>query len=814
MRRMKLYNVMSLLCSLLAVSMSSCVKEDFESPLAKDNDKAVNITISVAQAPNHTVSRAAIESYRTDRCWINRLDIVLTDGQKITKIIPFDENTTELIAPDEFGVTGLVEGSGTFPVKPADGVNTDIKFRISPEDMKNVADIYIVANYINESGIMTTLPLTVGSSISNLLLLKQGLPSGEAGVYCTMFGHINKITNSAEEVTDKYKKYTVELKRTIAMITLAIDGSKLHDGVVITPMQAKLVNVPKTCYISKYLSNKPADVNDIEPKGDLVFQLANSWPPVCNNTTKGKGVADAQGVTPYEFPTPADEENMEWWGAASGPHGTGSLVKPLFMFENMQGTGKAVENQIDKEPLSTEVKDLCSYIEVEASYRHSVNLGGNANIGNLSGKITYKFYLGNNVTDNFDIERNKHYMLTLRLSGWGGLVEEGVINADENYVPNSDLSWRVVTELTQGGGVLNNVMEVPANGSRIDFVLEGYPDLNTILGGGNKYHIVFKNGNNNKIWVKNSQNNTWVENPGNSNAGFYLFDENNDGKGPYLLKIYVKPLGNDQFNGIVTNKALTTVEKWKTDGYTEFSFEFKGFTPATLNDPVTIRQWLPMPVMTPEANGNPNNAPFYFSRFDIYHGDELPWGHSQMVDKDLWDANTGLMTATESLDIWNSFGTESPHQEYTRENGFHKTVAYFATNYRDNTLGEINFNDGLPQTMMAYAFFSAANAEPITGGMFALSPTDAEALTHYGLASKEEWAQIEQYGVTDDNYPILPGTQYWTSTIDNTDGTKNLVYMAGSGGSVTAYKRDQLFKGRMVYYKDAKATPNGVKNNP
>lgn len=793
------------MCCLLAATISSCVKEEWGN--SGDKNKALNLTINVAGVGDKAITRAGetVYSPRTDRSTITYLDVVLANRGNVEKILSFD-NTTSTIDPAEFDRTGLI--LGTFPVTPIDGVVTGIKFRIGKTDMEDVTDIYVVANYINESGTLSHLPLQI-RTVDQLNDLKQGIPNSGNSILCTMFGHINMVTDQPTMSGEQTKDYTIALKRTIAMITLAIDGSKLHDGVVITPMQAKLVNVPKTCYISKYLSNKPADVNDIEPKGDLVFQLANSWPPVCNNTTKGKGVADAQGVTPYEFPTPADEENMEWWGAASGPHGIGSLVKPLFMFENMQGTGKAVENQIDKEPLSTEVKDLCSYIEVEASYRHSVNLGGNANIGNLSGKITYKFYLGNNVTDNFDIERNKHYMLTLRLSGWGGLVEEGVINADENYVPNSDLSWRVETSLTQGGGVLNNVMEVPANGSRIDFVLEGYPDLNDLK---NNQHIVFKDGNNNQIWVKSrtaTTNQGWVVAPGDKFVGDYLFP---NGDGTYTLHIYVKPLGNTEFTSMTAG--LTTVEDWKAKGYRELSFWFKNFTPATLNDPVIIRQWLPMPVMTPEANGNPNNAPFYFSRFDIYHGDELPWGHSQMVDKDLWDANTGLMTATESLDIWNSFGTESPHQEYTRENGFHKTVAYFATNNRDKTLGEINFNDGLPQTMMAYAFFSAANAEPITGGMFALSPTDAEALTHYGLASKEEWEQIEQYGVTDDNYPILPGTQYWTSTIDNTDGTKNLVYMAGSGGSVTAYKRDQLFKGRMVYYKDAKATPNGVKNNP
>ena len=415
----------------------------------------------------------------------------------------------------------------------------------------------------------------------------------------------------------------------------------------------------------------------------------------------------------------------------------------------------------------------------------------------MNGNITYRFYLGNNVTSDFNIERNKHYMLTLQLSDWGGLTEDGYIGPDGNWNANGGgASWRVDATF-QNTGIVGNILEIPANGSRVDIELVGYNNV------GNNVHLKYSEtgSGSNQVWVKD-RNKGWIINPSTTNLNNVLF-KNNDGTS--TIQIYVKPIGKTELETI--GGALTTVEEWMEKGCRDLDFYIEGTKDPKLDVSFTIRQWLPMPVMDPADVGtstNPNHAKLYFSRFDIYHGKIMPWCHEQLQNKDLWSI---LVTDQNTLNIWNDFETQTPLQTYDRTNGFHKTVAYFATNDQQGTLGEIDFNDGLPQTMMAYAFFGAANAEAITGGMFVQNAADATTFSHYGLPSIEEWEKIEKYGKYDSRYPLLPGLQYWTSTIDNEDGSKNMVYTMGTGTAGASPKvRSQMYPGRLVYRKDAKAT--------
>lgn len=802
------------MCCLLVASISSCVKDDWVNP---NGDKALSLTISVSGMDDKAITRAGEYSSRTDRSTITYLDVVLANREKVERILNF-QNGTPTIGADNFEETGLI--SGTFPVTPVDGITTGIKFRIGKTDMKNVTDIYLVANYINEGGTLSHLRAQDVQTVTALNALKQGTPTNlTAGALCTMFGHINMVADQPDDSDEQQKNYTVSLERTLAMITLAIDGTELADGVVITPVSVRLGNVPKTCTINGSYANK-ADANNRVDDGQEILSLNRSWAAVCNGTTAGKLGEGNQPVVPYAWPTgfswdDVENGNIANYIAANGPHGTGEAVFPLFMFENEQGThGGTNMDETKKDPATTDDnKKNFSYIEVKAAYQHSIQLDGSDKVGNRFGNITYKFWLGADVLSNFDVERNKHYMLTLKLSGLGGLIEDGRVDENGNWIAEGGgASWRVTTSFSNSGIVDSDVLEVPANGSRVDLVLAGYPTPRESIG--NNVHFEFSGGKNNPIWLYSPTSNAWIEAPGNKWIGDYLI-ENPDGT--YTIRIYLKPVGTTEFNGIYngtitgagasgTGQApLNTVDKWAQYGYRQLSFGIKGFSDNTLNRTIYVKQWLPMPVM--ESGTNPYDQTLFFSRFDIYHGEMLPWCHEGMHNMNLLppivDEHTQLKT--DGLNIADN-GTS---QTYNRENGFHKTVAFFRTNIYNNMQGQISFNDALPQTMMAYAFYAAANAETASSGMFVQTPDAVTSLTHYGLPSVEEWERIEKNGRFDSRYPITAGVQYWSSTVYDDDGTKSMVYMMGTGksGAIPA-ERSRKHLGRLVYRKNITATPD------
>lgn len=358
-------------------------------------------------------------------------------------------------------------------------------------------------------------------------------------------------------------------------------------------------------------------------------------------------------------------------------------------------------------------------------------------------------------------------MLTLKLKGWGGLVEEGVIT-DNNYNKDSDVSWRVDYDAI-GNGVVDDKLDVPAAGSRVDITLVG--DYSKIKQG--QDHLRYETtGASNAVWVKEN-NGTWTSNPSTAKLTDLIIS---NGDGTYTIKVYVQPLGGTAFNTLAT--PLNNYEAWTTQGYVEHKFTLDVKSNSSLADEFTIRQWLPMPVMVdsngnPLSSTNPNDAAFYFSRFDIYHGELLPWGST-------------------SIDL--SSSTD-------KTNGFANTVTYF-----NQDKNNINFNDGQPTSIMEYAVFESANAELPATGMFNQSPQIVTTMNYYGLATVEEWKWIELYGIQDLNYPMTLGTLYWTSSTTDT-GTASYVYQYGTAGTSKQIKaRGNKYTGRLVYHKNNQVT--------
>lgn len=758
-------NIWVAACILMGGTLfNSCTDELDGKSVINTGTEGINLSISVDGMREKVLTRAET-SDRKDKSEIHDLHIILASGDKIKKV--FSVESTEFGSDQSETSTGLESD-------PSFGTG-DISYHISQEDAKGVDYVYVVANYADFS-------ITESNTVTELKASKVGYSFGD--LYSPMFGEValdGSSTNNHGHTNGS--TYSVELKRTLAMITVGMKGENLRSGIVITPQRITLKQVPTSCTLGEgYKAASEADIN----KDGYGYQELR-WAPIAN---------DGEHATT----SPAN------------PHSNDPDVIPLFMCENMQGADENISEQTGKVPSYSNQRPTCSYIEVTADYEYYKELDSNApsSIPSiLTGTITYRFYLGENITNDFNVERNKHYQLTLNLSGWAGLVEDGKIT-NGNYTPNNpEVGWRVDTDLTElNEGFVNTEMNLPIGGCRFDVIVAtnniGSLKLQYGERGIANYPGEVETGNNNR-WVFVKTKDGWSSS-GNALNG--NFDAKDNGDGTYTLSFYAKPWTKEDIDDVVENHSdLNSIDQWIEMGYRYITFEFS--KTGGDNSTLTVRQWLPLPVMEPGLSGStPADAELYYSRFDIaYNNLERPllrWGPQAYDNINLTsEGDEHGQLVTTGLGI--TANSDVPNGEFNPEYGFHNQVAFFITDQQGQKA--INFSAALngdaTPSALDYATFIAANAEnPGTGendnGLVIENASDANGQHHYALASKEEWAKIEQYGVLQNFLPV----PYWTS---NMKGTQSYVYIYGSGGKTDLRNRSDLYRARMVYHKNNEA---------
>ncbi len=753
-----------LLGLLLLPAVVACIQEDY--PAANPNDcskcQEVELVISSHQLASRAVTRAGY-SQRTDLSLIKTLDIVTMDAEgTVLETYRVDETVTPVT---EEGVTGLL--TSELPVEGGANDEDAIVYRLSAEDADGVAQVAVVANYIDASGELAFLPTV--STLSDLQQLKQGAMAADNDV-CSMYGELNKITPG-----DANK---IWLNRTLAMVTLQLkidtDGDdKLKDGIIIKPTQIDLVNVPTACALGA--DNVPAAAGDIQSEGQTFTVVSN-------------GLSNIDAT--YAQRAPDVEPDQAHYGMDA---------YTLFLFENKQGTGSEEPTNGDKQPMN----GYCSYIVVTADYEYHPELVGESG-SIVRGTVKYKFCLGKNATTDFNVERNTHYKLTLTLAGWGGLEQNGSIQNGTINVNFSDEEayWRVEQELTEfGGGVVNDKVMIPVGGSHVIINIVGDEYDN------DKLHLSYEDrGGANEIWAK--LNGQWIVNP--SEGKLYEYLEGEDGN--YQLHLFVMPWSYSEWK--LKMQGYTSVQQWlnSPDSYRVLNFKIRQGN--NVWDTFDIYQYAPLPVLVNDdgsqiAESDFAEATLFYSRFDILDGKAMRWGPEYYDNVDLRPTTAGgqLITDPTQLDITDPDGSGA--RAYDPAYGFHNQVAFFVTDKEGGPY--IQFNDGLPERMMDYCTFTSANAEDPDGGeigsMFVSMVQNTCHMHHYALASKEEWEKIVQYGVQSDTWPIAP-VPYWTSSFSE-DGTENYVFNPYTE-TAEPRPRSEEHVGRMVYHVNNKAEFGGI----
>lgn len=107
---------------------------------------------------------------------------------------------------------------------------------------------------------------------------------------------------------------------------------------------------------------------------------------------------------------------------------------------NAQG----VTDNLDQTRKSLEEKPDASYVELEAEYRYRED-------GTIryAGTIRYRFCLGENIFNDYNVFRNTHYAVTLQLDRWCGASEGGYVMDGQLGSVKNGTSWRVDMELEE-----------------------------------------------------------------------------------------------------------------------------------------------------------------------------------------------------------------------------------------------------------------------------------------------------------------------------------------------------------------------------
>lgn len=735
---------------LMGGMLAGCIRDEAGMPCGKS--KGVNLVISVAGMSNKQLTRADQTSERTDRSRIEDMNIVLADASGVIQEIIYVPNPTTGTTDPGMENNGLINGS-----LPVD--NGTLVYHVGSTSWAGKSKIFVVCNYwqVDENGNIIEHKknlnecLAVGTStINDLEALKQGTPFVAGIQTSTLFGEAIK-----GEGTDSHggQIYNCELKRTTAMITVAITSGfgdeKLKDGVKITPRSIQLHNVPTQCNIG--IHNTIGE-NDISGTPDGLMQQVG-WDPL----------------------TSANH------GTTVGGHDNNPNIVPLFMFENRQGImDNAGNNQIQKAP-DLGKENYCSYLEVTADYLY-IPQNPDENQKYISGPIKYRLYLGEDIFKDFNVWRNKHYQVTLSLKGMGGLVEDGRTNPDGSYKGDGEgASWRVVSDdVTGGGSFLTDGLNMATNGflSYVGFVKEA----------GHKYGL-YAPGNKGWLWAANNNGapTSWIPDQPTEWTEIAEFKGEDCGgeEGAYYFLLYAQTWLDDVDPW--ENAGGITISSWIEHGYREQILKLYDFTSKKDVATLVARQWLPMPVMVddngnPITSGNPNDASFYYSRIDVYEGREIPWAPTE------FDNTTSLNTT--NFRYYTNAGFSNT-RNYNPDYGFDNTVALYGTN-----MGAFSFQSdyGRPGTAMGVAIFRAGNAVSSSGGNTNYS---FDELGRIGLPTEKEWEKIKQYGVVDMRFGFS-NVPYWTSTMD---GTKTKTFNPISG-SVSSEDRQVKHRTRLVYHKN------------
>lgn len=449
---MKFYkHILLLPVLMLSVLLSSCEdKFDYSSQIIGEGESLVQATLEFKPSVttlggSRTVGNAisnintlAIVIYNAQGELVDLIDNVKTTEYKFKDLTP----TTQKPSDYPNGANGEDISSDNATAK----VQFEMKLPYGRYYM------YAVAN------LGKTLTPDEVQTIDKLKAIECTWNANNISANAQMFGYFtNDVTTGNTAFTETDPTVTVNkknvalhswIKRLASKVTIAFDGSGLHQGIVVYIHNVSIRQIPLTCTLGE--GNKPTAENQVSPArfNESVPDTAQVLYYNNDGFTNAKSDYDYSG-----------EKYLKWLQVANGagPENDGHLCyenqgvnsPALFFYENMQGVHpdkpkEQQRNQVGtnvgpadnrpKDYISEDYKDgveFGTFIEVEAYYQCNA-------VPSSSGPIRYRFMLGQNTSDDYNAIRNRHYKLTLGFIGYANQPDwhiEYVLESPEIYAP-------------------------------------------------------------------------------------------------------------------------------------------------------------------------------------------------------------------------------------------------------------------------------------------------------------------------------------------------------------------------------------------
>ena len=233
-------------------------------------------------------------------------------------------------------------------------------------------------------------------------------------------GEDNKNRAPAITLSSQTVRMQAWLKRVVSKLTIGFDGSKLNPGIDIYIKSVAIKDAAKECFLGH--DNSAGQKNDLREQ--LPIGLISPEDDRCNlvydESVGAEGISINSEKTAFPRQKDDDVVSSDSWkafihGSLENPNPKYNL-KPttLYFFENLQGVEEgSPKTASNKDTGGNYIKDIPdgTYVEVKGYYV-------NSNIGEKSqGNITYRFMLGKNITNDYNVERNFHYKLVLSFIG-------------------------------------------------------------------------------------------------------------------------------------------------------------------------------------------------------------------------------------------------------------------------------------------------------------------------------------------------------------------------------------------------------------
>ena len=642
---------------------------------------------------------------------------------------------------DSFEVSGSVENgsAGVVSSKTADG---KVYIHINAKQGNQAVRVEVIANYGRK------ITLSLWQSVKESLI--QWPVDFDETSACLLYGASEQFiyTENPHEGAQGGNKgcylAKVSLKRPYAMIKVNINTSGLDNEVTLTPRSVQLCNVPKTCTLAS--DNSITDFTSFDKEGQKYDFPSGSL----LTGPSGNGETQVMSERLYQF---ENKQTVHAQNCTDAQNGNEKAKTPN-RIKNTMEAGKEVYAAFTDYTDNENLGRRCSYILVTADYEYK------SSSAHVKGTISYRLFLGKNISYDFDVNRNTIYNVTLHLP----FLPIGTHHFDFHQMsvniiilPFIELNKQVrqfavyppLSILRVSRDVDHTVL---IHAARFFHTSRSAQMKRNIING-ISVHIKIKvvstdrqkwqikvddfDGVSGDYWVMFESDMSWIT---------PRYDEYNviQKEGTAELRMYLKGYADQK---TIWEKEWNSEKPYRSCNIYVRKLDAQNKPVAGSEMKYPIKQWYPIQI----------TEQLYVDRIDRFAVGGLPWGD-----------NGYTTNLTDGQKIIKEYYKKINKEHYSSDNDERSVM--------DNAIG--------------VAVNSSGSSTPVTSG------NSYTVFYHFSLPAEAEWQQINgvitSSGIKYNNWSGVP---YWTAT---TEGNQSKVYIPGQGVSENR-SRNESHRFRLVW---------------